>query len=107
VCSHRANVDVSAVGSDQSPLAYYHGASGGWDVLAGTSAATPFVAGVMALTGHTADGGPSFPYKHASDFFDVTSGSNGTCNPALLCNAGPGWDGASGVGSPNGAALKK
>jgi hypothetical protein len=30
---------------------------------------------------------------------------NKTCTPTSLCTAGPGWDGPSGIGSPNGTAL--
>jgi hypothetical protein len=33
---------------------------------------------------------------------DVTSGSNGSCSPTILCTAGPGWDGPTGWGTPNG-----
>ena len=43
--------------------------------------------------------------QHARDFFDVTTGKNGTCG-TLLCNAGAGWDGPTGIGTPNGAARR-
>jgi hypothetical protein len=32
----------------------------------------------------------------------VTSGSNGSCSPSYLCTAGPGYDGPTGLGTPNG-----
>jgi Carboxypeptidase regulatory-like domain len=32
----------------------------------------------------------------------VTSGSNGSCDPAYLCKAGTGYDGPTGLGTPNG-----
>jgi hypothetical protein len=32
----------------------------------------------------------------------VTSGSNGTCSPAHLCTAGAGYDGPTGLGTPDG-----
>ena len=35
---------------------------------------------------------------------DVTSGNNGTCSPTLLCTAAAGWDGPTGLGTPNGTA---
>ena len=36
-------------------------------------------------------------------FNDVTSGKNGRCNrTAVLCTAGIGWDGPTGLGTPNG-----
>jgi len=44
----------------------------------------------------------SYPYSHASNLFDVTSGSNGTCSISVICNAGTGWDGPTGLGTPNG-----
>jgi hypothetical protein len=41
--------------------------------------------------------------------FDVTSGSNGNCSKGrkntsnrYLCTAGPGYDGPTGLGTPNG-----
>ncbi|MFL5841873.1 MAG: peptidase S8, partial [Thermoleophilaceae bacterium] len=37
--------------------------------------------------------------------FDVLSGSNGRCKPVgYLCTAGSGYDGPTGLGTPNGAA---
>ncbi|MFI5299908.1 MAG: hypothetical protein ACHREM_17610 [Polyangiales bacterium] len=103
-CAYRASSDISAVGDPNTGLAVYNAKNGGWIVVGGTSAATPFVAGVYALTGH-AKAGPSFAYSNAGDFYDVTSGSNGSCGN-VLCNAGAGWDGPTGMGTPNGAALK-
>ncbi len=44
-------------------------------------------------------------YSHlgdAGDLYDVVSGSNGTCGGASACQAGPGYDGPTGVGSPIG-----
>ena len=101
-CSGRAASDVSAVGDPNTGLAVYNHANGGWIVVGGTSASSPFVAGVYALTGHGAVG-PAFAYQtHA--WFDVTSGSNGGCGTPL-CTAGIGWDGPTGLGTPNGAVL--
>ncbi len=45
----------------------------------------------------------TYPYAHASALHDVTSGSNGTCSPAYLCTARKGYDGPTGLGTPNGA----
>src|SRR5262249_52252495 len=45
----------------------------------------------------------SYPYSHTANLFDVTSGSNGTCG-APICTAGAGWDGPTGLGTPNGTA---
>jgi subtilase family serine protease len=102
-CSGRAAADVSAVADPNTGVAVFNAGSGGWIAVGGTSASSPFVAGVMALTGHGHDG-PGFAYGHTGDFFDVTTGSNGSCG-APLCTAGPGWDGPTGIGTPNGALL--
>ena len=46
--------------------------------------------------------GGSYPYSHTSSLFDVTSGSNGSCGGSYLCTAGVGYDGPTGLGTPNG-----
>jgi hypothetical protein len=102
-CAKRAAADVSAVADPNTGLAVFNAGSGGWIVVGGTSAASPFVAGVFARYGLTTNDA-SFPWQHASQFFDVTTGKNGSCGGAL-CNAGAGWDGPTGLGSPNGATL--
>jgi subtilase family serine protease len=102
-CTLRAASDVAAVGDPATGLAVYNAGAGGWIVVGGTSAAAPFVAGVFALysLGTVA---PSYPYTHLSAFNDVLSGTNGACGN-VLCNAGKGWDGPTGVGTPNGVVL--
>ena len=102
-CSKRYGSDVSAVGDPNTGVAVFNKNAGGFIVVGGTSASSPFVAGVMALYGlHTK--GPGYAYGHASFFFDVKSGKNGTCNN-LLCKAGVGYDGPTGIGTPDGAKL--
>jgi len=107
-CTHRAAADVSAVADPNTGLAVFNAGSGGWIVVGGTSAASPFVAGVVARysnsTNNLAGSLPSYAYSHASQFFDVTTGKNGTC-AGKLCNSGAGWDGPTGIGTPNGATL--
>jgi hypothetical protein len=99
-CSKRMTSDVSAVGDPNTGVAVYNS---GWQVIGGTSASSPFVAGVYALYGLGAQA-PGWAYSNASKFFDVTTGKNGSCG-TILCNAGAGWDGPTGIGSPNGAQL--
>lgn len=101
-CSRRAESDVSAVADPNTGVAVYYG---GWAVYGGTSAAAPIVAAVYALAGTPGanDLPASYPYAHPGSLFDVTSGSNGSCG-TVICNAGTGWDGATGLGSPNGTA---
>jgi hypothetical protein len=106
-CTRRANADVSAVADN---LAVYDSFGlGGWNVAGGTSASAPIIAAVYALAGppHDRHYPAAYPYAHPytrpSALFDITSGSNGGCG-SPLCDAGPGWDGPTGLGSPNGVA---
>jgi hypothetical protein len=75
----------------------------GWVEVGGTSASSPIIASVYALAGNakTVTYG-SYPYSHSASLYDVTSGSNGTCSPAYLCTAETGYDGPTGLGTPNG-----
>ena len=41
-------------------------------------------------------------YTHTANFYDVTSGNDGSCSPAFLCTAESGYDGPTGIGTPNG-----
>jgi hypothetical protein len=106
-CTRRAEADVSAVADPNTGVAVYqtYGA-GGWVVYGGTSVASPIIASVYALAGTPAAGSypASYPYSQTASLFDVTSGSNGSCSPSVLCTAGTGWDGPTGLGSPDGAA---
>lgn len=106
VCARRAVADVSAVADPNTGVDVYdtYGLTG-WAVFGGTSVASPIIASVYALAGNAASVTyGSYPYLHGSSasLHDVTSGSNGTCG-TLLCNATTGWDGPTGMGSPNGA----
>lgn len=109
-CSGRTIADVSADADPETGVAVYdstpNGGQSGWMVFGGTSAAAPLVAGVYALAGQPAANSvpASAAYAHPSDLFDVTSGSNGICSPGYLCTAGSGYDGPTGLGSPNGTA---
>jgi hypothetical protein len=123
-CARRTVADVSADADPNSGLGVYDtynscGSSSlcdylielgavqgldGWAQVGGTSLSSPLTASVYALAGNTASvvyG--SYPYSHTGALFDVTSGSNGSCSPAYLCTAGPGYDGPTGLGTPNGA----
>ncbi|QHC27456.1 S53 family peptidase [Streptomyces sp. GS7] len=110
-CNKRTVADVAAVADPATGLAVYDTyQSKGWNVYGGTSASSPFIAGVYALAGAPGSGDTpaSYPYSHASALNDVTSGANGTCSPSYLCTAGKGYDGPTGLGTPNGvAAFKK
>jgi len=68
-------------------------------VFGGTSVGAPIIAAVYALSGNL----NALPHQHATALNDVTSGSDGTCLKVRWCTARPGWDGPSGLGTPNGA----
>ena len=46
--------------------------------------------------------GASGLYGHPSEFFDVTSGQNLSPCGSSVCEAGPGYDGPTGWGTPDG-----
>lgn len=105
-CAKRAVADVSAVASPSTGVAVYdsYGGAGGWNVFGGTSVSSPIIAAVYALAGApgASDYPAGYPWKHAGNLFDVTSGSNGSCTTSVWCKAGAGWDGPTGLGTPNG-----
>jgi tripartite motif-containing protein 71 len=124
-CTKRTNNDVSAVASAETPVSVadsyklpseFSKPEAGWTLVAGTSVSSPFIAGTMALANAYTK---SFPgadalYKEASQngtgvLDDVTSGNNvkketKSCGN-YLCEAAPGYDGPTGLGSPYGAPL--
>jgi hypothetical protein len=105
-CSGKAVADVSAVADPNTGVAVYdttkYQGRAGWQVYGGTSAASPIVASVYAMGGNLSGYPASYTWARASGLFDVTSGSNGTCTTAVWCTAGTGWDGPTGLGTPNG-----
>jgi MYXO-CTERM domain-containing protein len=103
-CGFKATTDIAAVGDPQTGMAIYNAHGGGWTIVGGTSAAAPIVASIFAATGNGAQTSGSFVMSHAQKMNDVISGSNGTCG-TMLCDAGTGWDGPTGFGTPNGNAL--
>ena len=106
-CANRAMADVSAAADpNDGGLAVYYPTSASvstWGQIGGTSESSPIISSVYALSGNTAGYANSIPYGNPGALFDVTSGSNGSCSPTQWCNAGVGWDGPTGLGTPNGA----
>ena len=112
--------EVPDVSADADPLTgyviYYNG---GWMSAAGTSAAAPLWAAFTALVDASPDcagraigfANPDLYAAAASDysanFSDVTSGDNDIVEPqgGDLYPAGPGYDMASGLGTPIGSSL--
>jgi hypothetical protein len=105
-CSKRTVADVSAVADPATGVAVYvsSGDAGGWNVFGGTSVASPLIAAIFALTGASGQG-PGFAYAQPKAFHDVRSGKNGSCSAAYLCAGHSGYDGPTGVGTPDGKSM--
>jgi subtilase family serine protease len=120
LCTKRTNNDVAAVASPETPVSVadsyklpseFSKPEPGWTLVGGTSVSSPFIAATMALANAYTK---SFPgadalYEEAAQngtgvLDDVASGSNGSCRN-YLCEAGPGYDGPTGLGSPYGAPV--
>ncbi|MEU9383852.1 carboxypeptidase regulatory-like domain-containing protein, partial [Streptomyces sp. NPDC048279] len=120
-CPGRSVADVSAVADPATGVAVYNSFSdGGWNVYGGTSASAPIIAGVYALAGTPVSGTypAAYPYQAPGALHDVTQGDNASCadrsvcghgtapecTPAFSCAARPGYDGPTGLGTPDGVA---
>jgi hypothetical protein len=103
-CANRTIADVAAVASEFTPVSIYDSYQlPGWFISAGTSVAAPLIAGVYALAGNAGQlDGAGYAYAHPGALNDVTQGRTGTCVPTYLCTAGPGYDGPTGLGTPQG-----
>jgi hypothetical protein len=105
--SLRSVADVSADADPVTGIAVYDSYNeDGWQdtQFGGTAVAAAIVAGVYALAGTAASDvdRASSLYANAIGFNDITTGANGTCSPAYLCTAGSGYDGPTGLGTPDG-----
>jgi len=105
-CTGKANADVSAVADPNTGVSVYdttaYNGATGWLVYGGTSVASPIIASVYALSGNTAGYPAAYTWTQTSALNDVITGSNGTCPTAIWCTATNGWDGPTGLGTPNG-----
>jgi subtilase family serine protease len=108
----RAESDVSADADPNTGVAVYdstmYRGAKGWLVFGGTSVSSPVISSIYALAGNatTLNASQSI-YQNAGTaaLNDVTSGNNnggGSCSPSFICNAGVGYDGPTGNGTPNG-----
>ncbi len=123
-CADRTVADVSADADPATGLAVYDtfdkcGTSSacdvkieagrspgldGWGQVGGTSLSSPLIASVYALAGNTSSvNGANLPYSDPSGLFDITGGRNGTCG-TYLCSGVAGYDGPTGLGTPDGTA---
>jgi hypothetical protein len=112
-CANRTDNDVAAEASPTTPVSVYDTYATvvpGWQLVGGTSASAPLMAGAIALETSTLRGeGSAGIYAHLGNWFDVTEGINypaprEKCPSEYLCTGKVGYDGPSGVGTPNGGA---
>jgi hypothetical protein len=107
-CPGRMVADVAADADPNTGPAVYDTDNGepGWLIVGGTSASSPFIAGVIALAGNPAVfPNSSYLYSHTASLNDVAGGNNGLfedCGGDYQCNAVTGYDGPTGNGTPNG-----
>ncbi|HEY1655226.1 MAG TPA: hypothetical protein VGF86_08950 [Candidatus Tumulicola sp.] len=106
-CTKRIVSDVAYVGNPDTGVATYDTVPGGgeppgWQVWGGTSVGAPAIAAIYALSGDTAGIVAKKAYANPSALYDVTTGSNGNCSPPYLCTGEVGYDGPTGLGTPNG-----
>ncbi|OQW48405.1 MAG: peptidase S8 [Proteobacteria bacterium SG_bin6] len=105
-CARRSLADISAVADPATGVAVYGPttkvSTAGWQVYGGTSASAPIIAAAYASQGTSSYAYPvQGTYAIRAYLNDVISGSNGSCG-TYLCNAVPGFDGPTGLGTPNG-----
>jgi subtilase family serine protease len=107
-CSGKANADVSAVADPNTGVAVYDSTAyqgvSGWLTFGGTSASSPIISAAFGAAGWTTGAGLAGEHiwSNAGSLNDAVGGSNGSCSPALWCNAIAGWDGPTGLGTPKG-----
>ena len=105
-CTGRSYNDLSADGDPLTGMQVYDSDAGGWEVVGGTSEATPLIAAYYVLVGSAAQG-PSWAYANAAVMNDPATGSNGSCTATIsyICVAEAGYDGPTGVGTISGAVI--
>ena len=76
----------------------------GWLVFGGTSVSAPMIGGIFGANGGTVNDAETL-YDNSGAFYDVTIGQQRNMQPAnkaYFCNGEVGYDGPTGLGTPNG-----
>jgi len=107
-CGKRTVGDVAAVADPNTGVSVYWNGPGDnddldWYVFGGTSVGAPIIAAAYAINGGPVNNAANV-YSQATALNDITTGSNGRCQPktTYLCTAGAGFDGPTGLGTPKG-----
>jgi hypothetical protein len=96
-CANRTDGDISSESGCSPGVAVYTAVYGGWLAnICGTSVASPFMAGIIALQGNPsafgANGGKRFwtlsHKKLKKTIHKVLTGNDGSCSGSYLCTAG-------------------
>ena len=101
--TRKAIADLSADADPGSGLQVYttYRNVTGWYIFGGTSLSSPLIGAYYAMQGGYGAAllAGAYAWAGSTSYFDVTSGTNGSCSPSVLCTAGAGWDGPTGRGS--------
>ncbi len=104
--------DVAWDSDPSTGVATYDSEDGNWAAAGGTSASSPQWSGLTAIANSLRAGqgkgtiGANFLnaiYSNPLAFHDITKGSNGNCG--MVCEAGPGYDFVTGLGTLNAPAV--
>jgi len=105
-CATRAMADVSAAADPNtgglSTVSPSSSKNSSWAQWGGTSESSPIIAAVYALAGGGYSNTTPYTNGTSANLHDITSGSNGSCPTTQWCTARAGWDGPTGLGTPNG-----
>jgi len=105
-CARRTVADVAADADPATGMSVYdttpYKGETGWFQVGGTSLASPIIAATYADAAPLPTLFALRAYLLPAALHDITSGSNGSCTPTYLCTAGTGFDGPTGLGTPNG-----
>jgi subtilase family serine protease len=106
-CRNRITADVAYDANPSTGVAVYESYENdeeppGWQVWGGTSVGSPAIAAIYALSQDTQAIPAAIAYAEKRHLHNITTGSNGTCKKAYLCQAKKGYNGPTGYGTPNG-----
>ena len=106
MCLKRMVNDVSAVADPDTGVIVYMNIGSyqpGFYIFGGTSASAQIISGIYAAQASGVNYGQN-PYQALSAINNVTSGSNGSCSVPYFCHAEVGYNGPTGLGTPNGSS---